>query len=176
MKTIIFRPLRTIKKTGKITVTSYTQWRKVMSANQSAEYFGEKINLSITNEHLTFDPNERVYNHKGELLFWFNYQNPEILPKNLLNEQLLNFLRENDDLVSPIKVLEIQDQPIGKGFHYSVQGFDCDGIPVFSHNTQDYITTQYNDLSKFEVLTVGMVVKWYGWFLFQLENSILNTS
>ena len=35
MKTITFRPLRRIKKTGKIVVASYMQWRKVKTADYS---------------------------------------------------------------------------------------------------------------------------------------------
>lgn len=45
MRTIKFRPLRVIKKTGKITVASYMQWRKVMTADYN------QFNLIISDDH-----------------------------------------------------------------------------------------------------------------------------
>ena len=57
-----------------------------------------------------------------------------------------------------------------KQLHWDVKGFDCDNVPVFSHNTADYIATHYKDMNQFEPLTVGMVKLWFGWFLFNLEN------
>lgn len=63
-------------------------------------------------------------------------------------------------------------EPIGEGFHYMVKGFDCDGVPNFSHCTSDYCA-RFEDVNQFEPLTVGMVVKWFGWFLYQLRNSVL---
>src|SRR5688572_7137745 len=73
MRTIAFRPLRRIKKTGKITVASYMQWRKVMTADYS------KFNLVVDNEYKLMPKDEYVYDHNGELLYFFNY-NPADVP------------------------------------------------------------------------------------------------
>ena len=64
-------------------------------------------------------------------------------------------------------------EPLSNGFHWSVRGFDCDGVPVFSHYSTEYIATNYEDISVFEPLTVKMVTMWFGWFLYQLQNSNL---
>ncbi len=165
MKTIAFKPLRKIKKTGKITVAGYMQWRKVMSSDNS------DFNIVLGGEHLFYNENERVYNHKGELLFWFNHNKPEDLPLNYPDPKLIEWLRNDEEFDGEEWKLKKLNEPLGKGFHHSIQGFDCDGVPVFSHYTQDYIATHYNDTSQFEILTVGMVIKWYGWFLYKLKNS-----
>lgn len=166
MKRIIFRPLRKIKKTGKIAVASYMSWRKVKTADYS------KFHLIIDDEYKFYQKDELVCNHKGENLFWYNHINPEILPKNIVTI---------DDIVRVLGIdksyLEGEEykisEPIGTGFHWSIRGFDCDGLPVFSHNTINYLATHYKDLTPFEPLTVGMVVKWYGWFIYQFKNSHL---
>ncbi len=48
---------------------------------------------------------------------------------------------------------------------------DCNGTPIFSHLTADYIATHYKDVTQFEPLTVKQVVFWFGWFIYGLENS-----
>ncbi len=166
MKQIIFKPLRRIKKTGTVCVASYPQWRAI----KTADY--KKFNLIINDGYKTFPKDELVCNHKGENLFWYNYVNPESLQKNIVTI---------DDVVRVLGIdrsyLEGEEykisQPVTKGFHWAVRGFDCDGVPVFSHNTTNYLATHYSDMNQFEPLTVGMVVKWLGWFLYQLENSQL---
>jgi len=166
MKTITFRPLRIIKKTGKITVASYMQWRKVKAADYS------EFDLIIKNEYADLALDEFVYDHQGEQLFWFNHKDPESLPKNYADLELAAKL-----FGIPKEHFEGEQwktsEPIGKGFHWSVKGFDCDGVPVFSHNSAKYIATHYSDMNQFEPLTVGEVLKWFGWFLYQLENSRL---
>lgn len=72
MKTIKFRPLRRIKKTGKVTVASYMLWRKVKSADYS------KFNLIVDDEYKGMPSDEYVYNHEGEQLFFFTYNPDEI--------------------------------------------------------------------------------------------------
>lgn len=166
MKQIIFRPLRRIKKTGKITVASYMQWRKVKTADYN------KFILIVNDEYKTFPKEELVYSHNGENLFWYNYTDIEALPKNIVTIDDTARILGIDRSYLEGEEYKIS-QPIGRGFHYSVRGFDCDGVPVFSHNTTNYIATHHSDLTKFEPLTVGMVVKWFGWFLYQLENSKL---
>jgi hypothetical protein len=166
MKTITFRPLRRIQKTGKVTVASYMQWRKVWTSNYS------EFNLVIDEEYKALPPAEYVYNHKGELLFWWNHKDVEAMPKNYA------------DIDSAIKVFGLNrsdfegeewklSEPLGTGFHWSVKGFDVDGVPVFSHYSQSYIADHYKDMNEFEPLTVKMVTYWYGWFLWQLNNSKL---
>lgn len=166
MKDIAFRPLRRIKKTGKVCVASYMQWRKVKTADYN------KFNLKISNDHREMPDDEFVYNHEGEQLFWYNHNNPESLPKNHVDIQSI-IARSNCDP----REFEGEEwkftEPSGIGFHWSVDGFDCDGVPVFSHYSSDYLATHYSDMSKFEPLTVGMVKLWFGWFLLQLENSYL---
>lgn len=166
MKTITFRPLRRIKKTGKLTVASYMQWRKVKTADYN------KFNLIIDNEYKRMPDDDFVYNHEGEQLFWFNHRSPEKLPKNYADYESIfrNLNIPRDEFEGEEWKLS---EPLTQGFHYSVQGFDCDGVPVFSHNSADYIATHYKDLNQFEPLTVGLVKLWFGWFIYQLQNSDL---
>lgn len=163
MKEIIFRPLRRIKKTGKIAVASYMQWRKVKTADYS------QFMLLLVNDIQRFPPDQIVCNHKGEELFWFNHANPELLPKNYVTIEQISEL-----LGIPIEYLEGEQwkisEPIGTGFHWSIRGFDCDGVPVFSHYTAKYIAKFWDDITQFEPLTVKTVILWYGWFLWELKN------
>ena len=102
MKTIKFRPLRRIKKTGKITVASYMQWRKVKTADYS------QFKLIVNQEYKTFDKDELVYDHKGENLFWRHY-NPEEIP-----------------------LFENHNQKTWKTDYdmYCAKGLDVDGVPT----------------------------------------------
>ena len=165
MKTIKFTPLRRIKKTGKLTVASYMQWRKV----KTADYF--EFNLELVKLGC-IDKNERIYNHKGELLFWFNHNDPESLPLNYPPQEMIDFLLENSE-ADYARIMEVASEPIGQGFYYSVQGFDCDGVPNFSHYDMNHCS-QYNDVTKFEILTAGTVMKWYGLFIYNLKNANIN--
>ena len=93
MNNATFKPLRKIKKTDKITVASYIQWRKILISDKNCDWRNEKFNLVIDNEYKTFNSDELVYNYKGEVLFWYNYKNPESLPKNYINiEQITELL------------------------------------------------------------------------------------
>lgn len=144
------------------------QWRKIKTADYSM------FNLAIDEEYKRLPADEFVYNHKGEQLFWFNHTNPEALQKNHM------------DVDSMCEILGIDrsqfegeewkfNQPIGEGFHWSVRGFDCEGVPCFSHYSASHCSG-YTDMNQFEPLTVGMVVKWFGWFLWRLNNSNLNVN
>lgn len=162
MKEISFRPLRRIKKTGKICVASYMAWRKVKTADYN------EFLLMVEQSYKSMPKDEFVYNHNGEQLFWFNHREPEKLPLqyadvDLLNEKIGEYFLEKWQFT----------EPMGEGFHHSVRGFDCDGVPVFSHNTADSIANSYEDMSQFEPLTVEVVVIWIGWFLYKLNNSKL---
>jgi len=161
MKTITFRPLRKIKKTGKIVVASYMQWRKV----KTADY--RNFNLVVDDEYKGVPSEEYVYDHEGEQLFWFTYAPDEV--------QIFDFLPLDIQQLSDVKVPK---EPYGINWgsggniNYNVKGMDCDGVPTFSHHTANYCAL-YKDINQFEPLTVGMVTKWLGWFLYQLENSYL---
>lgn len=166
MKIIKFTPLRRVKKSGKITVASYMQWRKVKTADYN------EFKLLVGDEHKSMDIDEYVCNHKGEQLFWFMHKYPYLLPKNIVVAADVVRVLGIDESFLDGEEWKISE-PIGKGFHWSVKGFDCDGVPVFSHNTQNYVATHYNDMNEFEPLTVGMVTRWFGWFLLELDNSKL---
>ena len=49
-------------------------------------------------------------------------------------------------------------------------GVDCDGTPCFSHYTANRIAENFTDVDQFEPLTVGIVTKWFGWFLYRLDR------
>ena len=162
MKEITFRPLRRIKKTGKITVASYMQWRKIKTADYS------NFKLIINDEYKSFEKNELVYNHKGENLFWRNYNPEEIL---LLNPYSLS---DGETLFANYREkLELPEK--GKTYYdmYCAKGLDVDGVPTFSHGTIDEIYKSKLDMKDFTPLTVGVVNWWFGWFLYQLRNSEL---
>lgn len=158
MKEIKFRPLRRIKKSGKIVVASYMQWRKV----KVADY--DNFILSIDNEYKSLPKDELVYNHNGENLFWRHY-NPEEIP-------MLNRYALVDGEAPPYPPMWKTDYGM-----YSAKGLDCDGVPAFSHGTANEIVKDHTrDLSEYEPLTVEIVRWWFGWFLYQLENSRLGGS
>lgn len=164
MKIITFRPLRRIKKTGKVTVASYMQWRKVKTADYN------NFALIINEEYKTMPPDEYVYDHNGEILFWkdVDINSIPVLPPYKL---------QGEDFRYPRQWISINPSSCDNKIYisYSVRGLDCDGIPVFSHRPQSYVATHFDDLTDFEPLTVSMVTKWFGWFLYQLENSRLQT-
>lgn len=166
MKEIVFRPLRRVKKTGKVVVASYMQWRKVKTSDYN------EFKLVVDNEYATFPPDEYVYDHKGEILFWFNHKNPEALPKNFVSIDDISRVLGIDKSELEGEAYKLTE-PIGTGFHWSIHGFDCDGVPVFSHYSQSYVAKHFDNLEQFEPLTVGLVTKWFGWFIYQLENSRL---
>lgn len=165
MKTVTFRPLRLIKKTGKITVASYMQWRKVMTADYS------KFNLVVDDEYKRFSKEDYVHDHEGNLLYFYTY-NPADVPV---------FHSASFDFVS-LEEIQKNNKMYGINWgsslpanhiHYNMPGTDCDGVPTFSHGSADYLATHHKDVSPFEPLTVAMVNMWFGWFLYQLENSYL---
>lgn len=157
MKTITFRPLRFNKKMGKIIVASYMQWRKVKTADYN------KFNLVIDNEYKNMRSNEYVYNHEGEQLFFFTY-NPNELP--IFSYPFpFNFT----DVLKIDGIYTIGN----RSTYYTARGIDIDGVPTFTHHTANKVARDYRDMNQFEPLTVAMVVKWLGWFLYQLENSNL---
>jgi hypothetical protein len=160
MKTLIFRPLRRIKKTGKIVVASYPLWRKIKTADYNS------FILVIDDEYKTLPADEYVYNHKGENLFWrdFDPEQISVLPPYILR---------GDDFEYPYPWKSVLEFDGIINIHYSAPGLDCDGVPAFAHYTATDIFNGRSDMTNFEPLTVGMVRKWFWWFLYQLNNSKL---
>lgn len=131
------------------------QWRKVMTADYS------KFELVVDDEYKIMPEDEYVYDHKGELLFFPDYS-PNDIPV----------------FVYPFDI-EISKMPTPRALHwgssvsYSGVGIDCSGVPTFNHYTADYLGSNYKNVAQFEPLTVRTVRKWFGWFLYQLNNSYL---
>jgi hypothetical protein len=172
MKEVVFRPLRRIKKTGKIAVASYMAWNKVMTADYN------KFNLIILDDYKQMPQDEFVYDHNGELLYFLDYNPADITiydssAERILDEHWLDKIHERK-LPHGIKWIEGH-------INYSMPGADCVGVPIFSHITAEYVSEYYcnpiggypEKIFDFNPLTVRTVRKWFGWFLYQLENSNL---
>lgn len=164
MKSITFRPLRRVKKTGKIVVASYPQWNRIRTADYSA------FALTVDNEYAGLPADEHVYNHEGKPLFWKDCD-PAAIPV-YTPEELRVFEIEIADLFARTPHHGIRWDLTGS-VSYCVRGLDCQGTPTFAHLTIDYVAEHYKDFASYEPLTVGTVVKWFGWWLLQLENSSL---
>lgn len=154
MKMITFRPLRRINKTGKITVASYIQWRKIKTADYNT------FKLIVNEEYKTFPKDELVYNHNGENLFWRHY-NPEEIP-------LLNRYSLVNGEQPPYPPMWKTDYDM-----FCAKGLDVDGVPTFSHGTINNIYNSKSNDKDFEPLTVKIVNYWFGWFLYRLKNNEL---
>lgn len=174
MKTLSFRPLRRVKKTGKIVVTSYMGWNKLRTADYN------KFNLIISDEYKLLPKDEYVYNHEGKLLYFFTYNPADVPVYDSTAERILdeNWLDKLHDSKQPFGI-KWDSCPESHVNYSRMDGTDCVGVPTFSHWTEDYIsqedTWNYYGHDKFEPLTVGTVVKWFGWFLWQLNNVYLKT-
>lgn len=168
MREIMFRPLRRIKKTGQIVVASYPQWSKVMTADYT------RFDLIINDEYKLMPDDEYVYNHKGELLYFLDY-NPADVPVF----QYSRFMQ--------LDAIRLEHKQYGirwdadKHVNYNMAGADCQGTPTFTHFTQEYVSEYFCNsvggyperIFDFNPLTVKTVRMWFGWFLWQLNNSIL---
>lgn len=170
MKIIKFRPLRVIKKSGKITVASYQQWRSIKTADYN------NFSLIIDESYKMLNDEDFVYDNKGKQLFFYDFNpndiivNPNIpkldgfIPSAESSQAYLNFRNNNPYIL------------LDRGHYqtYWCRGLDCDGVPTFSHYTTDYIVNDNTrNFTLFEPLTVGIVKMWFGWFLWQLDNSRL---
>ena len=170
MRTIKFKPLRVVKKSGKITVASYMQWRGIKTADHNL------FTLAVDESYKLLNDIDFVYNHLGEHLFFYDYKpndiiiNPDIPQSNefVSNAKSINeYLKFRNN--NPYILLDRGDYKT-----YWCKGLDVDGVPTFTHYTADYIVSdQTRDHTTFVPLTVGMVKMWFGWFLWQLENSRL---
>lgn len=163
MKSITFRPLR--KKSGKIIVASYMGWRKVMTADY------DKFNLIVNDEYKLFSPDEFVYNHKGELLFWF-----KLLPEDVSffdSDVIVDFDEKMEYMDTIDRTHKNVAWKMGDRDYFMCRGLDSDGVPTLSFYDGDYLIDRDYNPNDFEPLTVKTVRKWFGWFLFQLKNSYL---
>jgi len=169
MKQIKFRPLRLNKKTGKIIVASYAQWNKVRCANYS------EFNLIVSNEYEHMDKSAFVYNHQGEQLFHFGY-NPWDVHEHYASciGESVDYFYLRDTYKDFVVINNINGE-IYKNRRF--RGADCDGTPTFTHYDVDRITEdstcEHHGADAFEPVTVGYVLNWLGWFLYQLENAKL---
>lgn len=159
MKAITFRPLRRIKKTGRVVIASYSQWRRVFTADYA------QFQLAIEREYEGMPGEEHVFNHEGQPLFWRDFD-PAQIP---VFEH--NVLFDLGDIQAAHPSYAIRWSPEGR-INYSCcrLGLDCDGVPTFSHHTIDYVAEHLAAYAEYEPLTVATVVKWFGWFVYQLEN------
>lgn len=168
MRTINFRPLRVIKKTGKVVVASYQQWRSIKTADYN------NFRLAINESYKLLRDDDFVYNHLGKQLFFYDFNpddiiiNPNIpkldgfVPSIESTNEYLNFRHDN-----PYILLDRGDYKT-----YWCRGLDCEGVPAFTNYDIDTIVDSKH-IYLFEPLTVGMVKRWFGWFLWQLDNSNL---
>lgn len=174
VRSILFRPMRLVKKTGKIVVASYSQWSKVRTANYS------QFNLIVNDDYKQLPPDAFVYNHKGELLYFMDY-NPADVP---IYDSQVERMRDEDWL----QKLHEGKQSYGIRFSgsdnyisYHMPCTDCAGVPCFSHYTQEYVAESYCNcvggyperIFDFNPLTVKTVRIWFGWFLYNLNNASL---
>jgi hypothetical protein len=156
---IKFRPLRRVSKTGKIAVASYGLWNSVRVADNNP------FELIVNNEYKDFPKQEYVYNHKGEQLFFYDYnpyKMPMYKPGIPLDRDRREIIKEHGGYGLSYK---------GGYVNYSAKGLDCEGTPCLSHYTMDYVADHNYNISDFEPLTVHMAIEWYGWFLLNLKNA-----
>ena len=155
-KSITFRPLRMLK-TGQIAVATYTQWRRIKTADH------HHFELIVSTEYRKFEPENLVYNYKGEPLFWKHYD-PDKIPT--LNRYALI---DGEHVPYP-EMWKTTDTEM-----YCAPGLDVDGVPCFSHGTKEELSKNPNiKFEEYIPLTVEIVTWWLGWFLYQLHNNDLN--
>lgn len=155
MVTHNFKPLRLVKKTGKITVASYSNWRRI----KCKDWVGNQV--CLIREYDQLDPSAHVYNHKGHNLFFPNVK-PWDIPAYSLNaaaEANLDFSQRHSI-----------DYGNGQKSYWGT-GIDNEGVPTFSFFTSSYVAQHCSkQLLEFEPLTVEMVADWAGWFLYNLQR------
>lgn len=170
MKTITFRPLRKVKKTGKVVVASYTQWNNLRCANYS------EFNLIVANDYEQMNKSDFVYSHEGKQLYHFGY-NPWDVHEHHGSCIADDFDWDEMRRIHKDFILVSTNRDGGEHRSYHIRGADCAGTPTFTHYDEDRVTTDdcwnYYGADAFEAVTVGYVITWLGWFLYQLENSSL---
>ena len=171
MKTLKFRPLRRDKKTGKVIVAAYTTWHKVKCADYNP------FILEVDREYASMKSDELVYDHKGEDLF-FPPMNPNDVP--IFTWPFTGTSLEEIHRSNPYYGIKWQTDG---NISLRMCGGDCQGTPTFTHHGENYLATAQNmgggycyDLSKYDRLTVGMVLNWYQFFLNNLHNAEIKTN
>ncbi len=165
---------------GKIIVASYTQWRKVKTADYG------RFHLTVDDEYKRLDSDAFVHDHKGELLYFFPYNPAEVMAF----QQTVIDLDEDEDFdydearaIHRDFIIHHDGGKYGTPYtSYFMRGTDCSGVPCFAHHSGDSVAERYTgewcervgySMFDFEPLTVKMVRQWIGWFLYGLENSYL---
>lgn len=162
MKSLVFRPLRRVGKAQKVTVAAYSQWRKVFTADYRA------FQLIVNNEYAQLPAGEFVYDHAGRQLFWADFK-PDEVP--VFDYSVLFSLEQ---IRAQHQRYGIRWSPESRVSYSGCRSLDCDGVPTFSHFTAEHVAEHFfATIDDFEPLTVGVVVAWFGWFLYQLENASL---
>lgn len=168
MKTLTFRPLRRVKKTGKIVVASYLQWHALRTANYNGPF-----RLVVVDNYSAMLPDEQVCNHEGEPLLFPAYD-PNELP--VFSDNSVYSLTKHYEENIAFSYYSDGGRYGSPHTTYHGRGIDCQGTPTFTHFTIDQIATHYKNMNEFERLTVGMVTNWLGWFLLRLENADLKVT
>lgn len=137
-------------------------WRRIKTADYS------KFNLTVINEYLSFRKDQYVHNHKGELLFFYNY-----IPDDIDIHNHTQFSPSYEEMLLLNRPMIVQYD--GWRSFAICKGVDCDGVPTFAHIDADYIGTHRLDPEMFEPLTVGVVLQWYYWFISNLKNGTITT-
>ena len=139
MKKLLFSPLTRIKRTGKISVLSYSGWRKFYKMNFS------EFEISLQQ----FPHDEYVYNRKGEQLFFYSYKPSEIKQRINGDNTILNWFSVYNNSV-----------------YFGCRGLDCDGVPTFSHHNADRVAqNSFKWMAMYEPLTVKTVLMWLDWLM-----------
>jgi len=172
MRSITFRPLRRIKKTGKIVIASYMGWRKIATADYN------KFNLVVDDEYKQLPADELVYTHDGQPLYFFGYHPANVKVFNRTVIDGVDFDYDNARKLYKDFIIHSDGGKYGEPHtSYFMRGTDCSGVPSFSHWTEKRVTDDdcwnYFGSDAFEPLTVEIVTKWFGWFLYNLNNSYL---
>src|SRR3954468_2058578 len=121
LRTVKFRPLRRIKKTGKVVVASYGSWSRVSTSNYNP------FNLIIDPEYRSLPHDEYVYDSDGALLYFFPYDPSDIpvIKSSVARETL------GEDWVSKWFAMNGWTRGVdwesGNGIDYSGAGIGCNG-------------------------------------------------
>lgn len=156
---------------NKIIVASYPLWGKVRTADYG------KFNLTVDDEYKQFAGEDFVYNHKGELLYFFPYNPADVMvfQQTVIDDE--DFDYDEARALHRDFIIHHDGGKYGSPWtSYFMRGTDCCGVPCFSHHSGDSIAERYGgyySMFDFEPLTVKMVRQWLGWFLYNLENSYL---
>lgn len=148
------------------------QWRKV----KTADY--KKFNLIVDDEYKKLPKDEYVYTHDGKLIYFFTYNPADVMAFQHIMIDETDFDYAEARVTYKDFIIHSDGGKYGSPWtSYFMRGTDCSGVPAFSHWDEDRVTEEdtwnYFGHDQFEPLTVATVVKWFGWFLYQLDNSTL---